>query len=257
MLINAEIIQLSTEKFGNSIDENEDSLQVLKSPRKGNYFSCINCAMADGATSTLFSKLWADKLTMLAVNYAPSLSKLNKILSRAQKSWQDEIFNKELPWNVEEKVKNGSFSSLLWFRLSNYPLNKKHLRWKAIAIGDTNLIILREKSLIHAFPLKISAEFGNNPNLLSSKPEKNSFENIKCKEEVWQPGDEFILSTDALAQYLLHSIEIGDEEFFRIGNELFRTKDKSGYFLEWLSSRRMNSQIKNDDTSIIWIKTFS
>jgi hypothetical protein len=76
------------------------------------------------------------------------------------------------------------------------------LLWRAVAIGDSCLLHVRGGKVACAFPLSSSAKFGSRPELISSSPD------AACAAPKWrggqvEPGDLFVLATDAVAAYLL------------------------------------------------------
>ena len=98
--------------FGNSADEYEDAFW----PREAvveQETDCFRCAVADGATETSFSALWANMLVRQWGEGTPGLSAFGKALPRLRSLWHREVAAKPLPWYAEEKVRSGAFSSLL------------------------------------------------------------------------------------------------------------------------------------------------
>jgi hypothetical protein len=215
----------------------------------------LRCAVSDGATQTSFSRLWAKLLVNESVLHKPSLKKLDDVIHNSQLSWSYEIAKYDLPWHAEEKVKKGAFATLLWLNINQ--VDATGGTFKALALGDSNLFIIRKKSLYLSFPIQDSQKFSNNPMLISSIPARN--ENIKeslnIVEDTWLVGDEFLLATDALAYYLLNQFE-QDDSFFLTLNEILSTQlAHYNDFQSWIQSLRENNEIKNDDTTLIWTRT--
>jgi hypothetical protein len=254
-LITVEIQSLTTQKNGNKPDENEDAFCINKTPKKGGFFQELRCAIADGATQTSFSSLWANLLVRGAAEYVPSEKRLQDILSKSQMDWDVELSKKKLPWYAEEKAKLGAFSTLLWVSIRKFsdPL-KPGGTWKAIAVGDSNLLILREKKIDIAFPIRNSHDFGNYPVLLSSIPVKNKTVGYFTIHGYWLPGDEFILSTDAVAHFFLKQVEENKNPFLN-NLQIFTKSSCQECFQEWIQSLRMENSIRNDDSTLVWIKT--
>ena len=97
----------------------------------------------------------------------------------------------------------GSFATLLGleFRQAQTPPG---LAWKAVAVGDSCLLVLRGGRFEVTFPLSSVEEFGNTPPLVPSSPAR------KCPAPEWlagraEPGDLFLLVTDAVARSILGS----------------------------------------------------
>lgn len=253
-------------KYGNSNDENEDAIEYYSLPNHPNagsksqssFFpptndvSEIRCAIADGATQTSFSKTWAKVLVKNSIKYIPSRKRLwNDVIQKAQNEWRTELAKYELPWHAEEKVKKGAFSTLLWVSIKNHRgFKRPGGKLKAIAIGDSNMIIVRNNAVLQAFPISKSMEFGNNPYLLSSRDSGNDpiYPHIKYKESEWLPGDLFLLATDALAEYILKQFEDGNDPLLEINNII--TKDSPSDFENWIDYLRKSHLIHNDDTTL-------
>ncbi len=105
----ASIRVFSLPKAGNSVAEYEDACW----PRQARELSDnIHLAVADGATETSFSGLWA----RLLVN-AYGRGRLTEAawihdLSKIRRVWQRAVGQKPLPWYAEEKLRLGAYSAL-------------------------------------------------------------------------------------------------------------------------------------------------
>ncbi len=244
----------SIPKNGNSTSENEDAKKILprKHVKSSNF---LRCAVSDGATQASFSRLWAKLLVNESVQYKPSLKRLDDVIFNAQLSWTNEIAKYELPWHAEEKVKKGAFATLLWLSINR--VDATGGTFKALALGDSNLFVIRKESLHLCFPIQDPQKFSNNPVLISSIPARNENikENINIIEDAWFVGDEFILATDALAYYLLNQFEQNSSFFLVLKEILVMQLLHYDAFQSWIQSLRENNEIKNDDTTLIWMRT--
>ncbi|MEP7292609.1 MAG: hypothetical protein ABI835_12560, partial [Chloroflexota bacterium] len=102
------------QKAGNIADEYEDAFAPTH-PLEGSYDE-FRCAVADGATETSFSGLWAQLLVDAFA--AEHLTQLQPdALMPLSERWHDAIAartaHKPLPWYAVEKLERGAFSSLL------------------------------------------------------------------------------------------------------------------------------------------------
>lgn len=193
-------------KSGCSSDEYEDAFAPDYSSESGAHqIDCkeFRCAVADGATETSFSGLWAGMLCRAYVDGKLDLPELAR-------SWQDELSGMELPWYAEEKLQEGAFATLLGLHLKE---EKKRIRWSSWALGDSCLLHLREGSMLASFPLEKWQDFDYSPYLISSR--------IECNEKLSEmelekggsciAGDIFYLMTDAVSQWILRKeAESGD-----------------------------------------------
>jgi hypothetical protein len=248
----------SVPKAGNSFEENEDAYRISGDNDTEVKQPSLRCAISDGATRTSFSKLWAGLLVDAAVSYVPSNMRFCKILSDAQVAWREDLSQRDLPWHAVEKVKTGSFATLLWLSLRYYKSIDGWIgKWKTLAFGDTNLFHLRQDGLVRTYPLVRSAQFDRDPLLLSSLPQRNTWIEAPLRplQGQWSPGDEFILATDALARYLMQRYEVGQDLSILLQERLGAAGDQEA-FKSWIGSLRSEGLIKNDDTTLVWIQTF-
>lgn len=231
-------------KAGNKPEEYEDAFVV--NPAKG----CF--AIADGATESAFAREWARILAEAAVYSVPKPgSALTKWLKPLQRRWHDGIAWEALPWFSFEKTRQGAFSSLLTLAFSRPNKSSKSIyHWHALAVGDSCLFHLRDETLLVAFPLTRADEFGNRPTLISSNPFKNSkmWEEIRITNGDCQPGDLFILATDALAHWFLSAYEHGGKPW-----EPLYSLDSQEAFQEWVAALRREQMMKNDDVTVVVI----
>jgi serine/threonine protein phosphatase PrpC len=158
-------------KYGNRPDENEDAFWPVWRNKTLPELRRFRCAIADGATSTSFSSLWANLLVHCTAKR--SISEFWKAIDASQKRWINGIQKIDLPWHAEEKVKEGSYATLVRFSIYQSRLYSRGF-WKALCVGDSCLFQIRRSRLHSVIPLKRPAEFKNNPTLVSSLPKKNS-----------------------------------------------------------------------------------
>src|SRR5262249_45599942 len=143
---------------GNATHEYEDAYAVGT--------DALRIAVADGASETSFARQWAELLVEGFVQAAPSPAELNAWVTPLQATWAQGQQGKATAWYAERKVQDGAFSSLLGLAIDQD-------RWRALAVGDSCLFMVRSGKLARAFPLERSEQFNNSPSLLSSKPRAN------------------------------------------------------------------------------------
>lgn len=243
----------SIPKLGNRLEENEDayyppwdSNEIFGKPK-------FVCTLSDGATRTSFSSLWAK---LLVEHFEGSVQGIcEESLSPIQGKWAQKINSMNLPWHAEEKVKQGSYATLLWLRI-NQSRTKAGGSWRAEAVGDSCLFQLRNGELISPFPIASSQEFSNNPVLVSSKPANNVslWEKVSKKKHRWEVGDQFFLMTDALAAWFLKQYEDENQSVERFTELTSQPLTFKLNFEGLVSELRNSNAIKNDDTSVIWIR---
>ena len=105
--------------------------------------------------------------------------------------------------------------------------------------------------MIEAFPLQRSAEFGNRPRLIGSRATIGAGQDVHAEARgTWQPGDQLLLMTDALAHWFLRRHEAGGrpwQDFARFvaGPEVEEA------FAEWVAERRQTDGLRNDDVTLV------
>ncbi len=168
----------------------------------------FRASVSDGATDSIFSKLWAQ---LLAFGYGAgkweSDITAESVLDE-QTAWLDFLAKQQLPWYAEEKAELGAFAAMVGLTLFN-----DSKRWTAMALGDCCIFHIRNGACIRPFPISSSAAFSNFPLLLCSVAERNS--NVFDSKQVisdgtWQAGDQFVLMSDTVACWFLSQMENGN-----------------------------------------------
>jgi hypothetical protein len=115
-------------------------------------------------------------------------------------------------------------------------------------VGDSALFQVRGETLRVAFPVERAADFGSRPALLSSRPERNQrlWEQVQTVAGTAQPGDLFLLATDALAQWILARVEAGAEPWAAL-----RGLEEEADFAAFVADLRSARAIRNDDTTLV------
>lgn len=255
-MISAKVFLGSIQKFGNGEDENEDALAFHQTWHKQR-LAKLRFAIADGATQSSFSQLWANLLVSDPIIriFTPSINKTGLLISNSYTKWNSEIEKIELPWFAKEKASKGAFSSFLWMSINFYDQNK-YANLTAIGIGDCELLIVRDNKVINAFPIESSNEFNSCPVLISSKIEKNYDLKPKFLRTKLFPGDDIILASDALAKYLLSEFETGTNPLITLYPSVFAEADQKARFQKWIECKRRERLLKNDDSTMIRIEIF-
>jgi hypothetical protein len=200
------------------------------------------CAVADGATETSFSGLWAQLLVDAYVG--KGLRRLDATsVSQLADQWHAAIAEKTrakpLPWYAEEKLKSGAYSSLLGLQI------RANGRWSAVSIGDSCLFYIRPRRWLYGFPYAHADQFNNHPALLSTHADDFGSVKATLKRGTWADGDLFLLMTDALAHFF-------------IAHPAFRKRltdpelDQAG-FARLIEAVRAEKLCRNDDVTLVRI----
>lgn len=236
------------------IEENEDAF----APNLGNgeIHDCefFQCALSDGATRSSFAGEFA-RIIVEQCALSQKNAGIYSVISQTRSIWSQRIKSLDLPWHAQEKVKEGAYATLLWLQF--FPKGTNHIlwdnHWRSTAVGDTCLFQFRKDQPLKHLPIKNSMEFNNHPPLISSH-NRNSHPIEEWENSgSWESGDDFFLASDAMAKWILHSMEQKKNPATILKDRLTR-KAKEGHFQEWIVQMRSRREIKDDDTTLIWIK---
>ena len=235
-----------THKGGNRSDEYEDAYAIAPAP-SDERSAIWRFAVADGATDGYRSGPWANRLVQAAVNDQLRLHLLDTAtLARVQRPFAAGFAVQSLPWYAEEKARRGAFAALAVLEL--HPLTN----WRATAVGDCCLFHVRAERLATAFPLRQSSDFNSSPFLIGSNaPPTEVRGQVKRTNDTAEPGDEFYLASDALAQWFLAEVEAERrpwEELRAFGDP---TPDAQAAFADRVRELRAAKAIRNDDTTFL------
>jgi len=241
-----------TPKAGNTPAEYEDAFW----PREERLDASgpVRLAVADGATETSFSGLWARLLVSAYGRGRLSIDESERELQQIRRVWKRAVGQKPLPWYAEEKLRAGAFSSLLGVTLlTPESPGATGGDWQATAIGDSCLLQARGGDLLRPFPFSHADEFNSRPRLISSL-EGDDADNLAANtiSGSWQAGDTFYLMTDALACWALRGVESNEPVFERL-NALETHSDFVTFVAELRSTNDFDGRpfLKNDDVTLV------
>ncbi|WP_216918037.1 hypothetical protein [Nocardia noduli] len=218
-------------KDGREINENEDRAGV----------GARRFAVADGASTTARPEIWAD---ILVYSYVAERNDPFHpvVLAQLRAQWHHEVTQLGLPWYAERKLQEGGAATFV-----GLDLDEDTQRYQATAVGDTCLMHWRDTTLLVAGPLNLPDQFSNTPDLVSTHAGDH-----RHQAAIWhaygdyQPGDRFVLATDALAKYLLHQQLCG----FSVDLD-----DALDRFDDWVVDARVGDGLGNDDTTVVQVVT--
>jgi serine/threonine protein phosphatase PrpC len=204
-------------------------------------------AVADGASASAFARLWAQLLARAYVAGQLRAESLETDLAPIQAQWAGEVDQRPLAWYAQEQARRGAFAALAGLTLHS------DASWAALAVGDCCVFHVRDDALLMAFPLSDSHAFDNRPLLLGSRAESNAgLRNsgaIRRMHGTWQPGDSFLLVSDALAAALLRRVE----EYAGSPLASLSFERNPAGFRRWVHNMRAEQRMRNDDVSLLWL----
>jgi hypothetical protein len=233
----------SCQKAGNARTEYEDAWAIRGSD------SPTRCrvAVADGATESSFSALWAALLVESFVRGRSSGPEFFKHLGAIRRLWRRKIRGRPLPWYAAEKARRGAYAAFV-----GASLNAVNRAWRAVAIGDCCLMHVTgaNRELAKSFPLTRSDEFGSSPFLVGSmkKTDDDPLPHVRVSEGVLEPNDVLFFASDALAAWLLRRAERGEPAWDAL--ETLRTQQD----FEALVAQAREDGTRNDDMTLIRLR---
>ena len=243
-------------KDGNREEENEDAVYPLLVNGSSLIADQFSCAMSDGATTSSFSRLWANLLVKESSSSNHLKQDFSQTINSARNVWMNELSTKDLPWPAEIKVRQGSYATLLWLNIWQKkglffsPNGTGDRGWAANAVGDTCVFHIVKGRFLESFPLSKTSEFSNTPDLISTNLAYQRTRNTNHSiSGTWQKGDHFLIASDALAAWIMMKLESNSLGWPTISENLTSVVR----YQSWIRSLRRQSLIKNDDTSLIAI----
>ena len=213
------MIQLRTSKFiihkqKENPTDCQDAVQFSKDRTR--------YAIADGATRSFFPKMWSE---LLVKDFCEETA-----LSLEEESWKEWIeplrqkWLKQVTSTVQETKRFISIDRLSKLESAaatfvGLEIDITKSVWKAMIIGDSCLFHINESELKESHLMKKSEEFANHPESFASFAKDSLYEPTFVTGQM-NPGDTFILATDALAKWIIQHNEIGklDDAFTQLIN---------------------------------------
>jgi len=245
------------QKGGNSEAEYEDAFGFRGgtqwvAPRNQSW---CRVAIADGATDSWCSGLWAGLLVEEAIQGKLKPSQFIDRFEQLREQWRRDAIPPDLSWVSEEKARGGGHAAVLSVSVRPQDSSGSPGTWSAWAIGDCCLFHLRSGQLVTSLPYTRPEEFTCSPELLGTATPKDEISLLVSQfEGTWLPGDEFLLATDAMALWCLK--QVNDEAKYdkAILDEATRPQSRNK-FADWVTQARESGQLRNDDTTLVSLQT--
>jgi hypothetical protein len=151
---------------------------------------------------------------------------------------------------MEEKVRDGAYATLLGLSVHTHHRARSCFTWRARAVGDSCLFLVRAEQLHFAFPVTRAADFGNQPHLLGARPAGRRCPRRRSKGQ-GRSADLLLMMTDALAQWFLCEIEDGRQPW----RELTEVSS-AAEFAELVDDLRQRRGLRNDDVTCLSVRPF-
>jgi hypothetical protein len=216
-------------------------------------------AIADGVSSAIFSRQWADLLTRGVISSPPDLyaeSSFKEWLVSLRQEWLAEIDIHHLPWNQRQKLQQvgGAYSTLLWLELyaveDESQADQETFRMRCFAVGDCSLFHVRDNEILRTFPLSTAAEFDADPvSICSVDHNRDHHLEFTSLDDYCLAGDLLVLCTDAIGKWAMARVEAGDppdwNAYWDMPHEVW---------LEEIIGLRTDRAMRYDDTTLVLLR---
>jgi hypothetical protein len=235
------------QKRGSSSEEFEDAVCP---PERSEFDQAnVRCAVADGATESIFARRWAEQLVFAVCHHELSLQRLSSGIPQLRANWREWLVGKTLPWYADEKARQGAFAALVAVELTeNETTGPQQGDWHAVAVGDSCLFHIRGEDILVRFPIDKAESFDNRPVLICSLGTDETEVNEEYRSGKWTQGDLFYLMSDALACWFIKHIDAGGRPS-DIPNH--NSAGEIASFKDWVESLRDQGLIRNDDCTML------
>jgi hypothetical protein len=203
-------------------------------------------ALSDGASISFDSASWS-RILVRRFCRNPNFSRewLNAAIQDFSRLYDRET----LPWMKQAAFDKGSFASLVGIQLHD----NRNLA-QIIAVGDSLAVLCDGDEIKASFPYRLSSEFDQSPQLLSTNPFENSFledstfdDALTCDwtfEGLRMPS--LLCMTDALGQWLLSRTEAGE-----LPLRTLREIKSAKAFGRFVRTERLRGRLRLDDTTLM------
>lgn len=239
-----DVQQFLLSKSGTELSECEDAIGVNR--------DALRFALADGATEAFDAQSWARRLAERWVEDEPPALSVEtfRVWVAGQGEWlQSNWHSRTLSWYAEEKARRGSFAAFVGVQ---FELRPEAARWRAIALGDSCLIQLRDGIVCNALPISDYESFTATPLLVSSQAASQAaLAQAIVRSGSIAAGDLFLLLSDAAAAwYLKLSTE---REPLREQFDFLLATGQNDKLAQLFEDERRAQRIKDDDVAILRI----
>jgi hypothetical protein len=230
-------------KEGSTAEECEDALAFDA--------GSLRFAVADGATEAFDARRWAKRLAgeWVGAVRAPLTAAEFGAWLKEQGEWLHASWEgKQLSWYAEEKRRAGSYAAFVGLRLE---ASKGGATWRAVAVGDSCLVQRRGEEVLAALPLSNHEAFNSTPPLVPSSGalREASLARLVEAEGRAEPGDTFLLMTDALSAWYFESRARRDPAAERFDSLLAASENSS--LSELVRRERAAARMRDDDVAAI------
>ena len=210
-------------------------------------------AVADGVSQTAFPGDWA-RLLVKQFTTAPleSPGAVEDWTEPIQRLWRQKQDSKYLPWNVRIRLSEGASSTLVGLEIHQAEDGCSTIKWRTTAIGDSCLFQVHREELLVSFPMESVEEFGYVTAGMSTQKKDADYYSLHLQSKCGdcKPGDDFFLTTDALAEWIIRQTTLPKAPKGWPWRKL-RSMKTYPQFIEWIQSLRSTGGLHDDDVALI------
>jgi hypothetical protein len=262
-----QMVTFSAAKDGNAPGEWQDGASGGVIPDGTGAPHRARFVVLDGATTAYDPVRWVDQLVR---SFAPppggpagsGRAQGPRLEPAAMRAWFAEMQDRwakdvrDFDSIIEERkfAEVGSFATLLGFEI--YGLDGPEPYWRAVALGDTVLFHVRAGRLIAAFPPLGPEDFGTLPDGVHTLPASldKMTERLLLGGGVLEAGDFLFAATDAMAQWILRTIQRGEAKVW----DTLTTLAHPDVFAQLIADQRKEQdgsrRLKNDDVTLMRLR---
>ena len=215
----------------------------------------------DGATGAYDPVRWVDQLVR---SFAPQAggaegprlepAAMHAWFAQMQDQWAADV--RAFDSIIEERkfTEVGSFATLLGFEI--YGLDGAEPHWRAVALGDTVLFHVRAGRLIAVFPPMGPDDFGTLPDGVHTSPASlgRMTERLLVGGGVLEAGDFLFAATDAMAQWILRTIERDQAKVWATLTTLAHPDVFARLVEDQRREQNSAKRMKNDDVTLMRLR---
>ena len=245
-------------RHGSPVEQYEDAFcprrtGVRTAPR-------LRLAVADGASESMLSGLWAD---LLVTTWCRSRRRtVAEVVASAMSAWDAtlgtylagrEADRRPIEWFEQPGLDRGAHATLLGVEVSQRRTPGGDGYWSAASLGDSCLFHVSGDALVRAFPVDDAADFGNTPKLVPTRSAQlgRVVASLERAQGTWRAGDVLFLTTDALAAWFLGAARAGDAPWQALSR--IDRDDQAGFGC-WAAGQRAFGRLRNDDLTLVRVE---
>lgn len=212
----------------------------------------LRIALADGATESIYSGVWAEKIVKKYLSTGADLLNRENLedlqgqfLTHAYQSIEESPETRQ--WFLYEKLERGTGATLIALEFSS------SRTIDILSVGDSCVFWKQnnDSDKIEMFPKLSVQDFGNSPSSICHLSQTWNKLNQSMKQKSFSYTNQLqaLICSDAFACWLIRELETNPS----IWDDLFKFQEEQSNFQEFIRDLRNKKKIRNDDVSVVTI----